>query len=88
MNDRIEQLLSWLSALNQPDKLQHFFYGYFIFKLSSLFAGVYIALVIVTIIAVAKELRDRKQPYHNASLLDIFYTILPGVIDTTIVYLT
>lgn len=87
MRDRIENFLKILASIPH-DKLLHFFYGYAIFKFSSLFVGVYIALGIVTIFAIGKEIYDYKHPEHDASFLDIVYTISVGVIESLIKYLS
>ena len=83
MNEKLENILSWMNTAVAPDKLKHFFWGYLIFKISSIFVGSFLGLFIVLVIAMYKEGRDRKSPGHESSLLDIIYTISPAVIDVT-----
>lgn len=83
MRDRIESMFNYLAAIPQ-DKLLHFFYGYVIFRFILLFGNIYIALAVVTIIAIAKEIWDYRSPNHEASIWDIVFTISSGVIETLI----
>lgn len=58
------------------DKLLHFFYGFLIMILLSLFLPKTIVVISLLLIAVAKEIRDK---FKNGSveLLDVLFTILP-----------
>ena len=79
----MEAILSKLANL-EHDKLLHFFYGYFIFKFVLLFGNILIALGVVSIVAIFKEIYDYKHPDHNASFMDFVFTVLTGVTETLI----
>jgi len=72
----IKNLLSKLSP--RKDRLQHFFYGFFLFKLALFFVAPIIALAIVFIIALAIEIKDIKT--SGFDVIDILFTVLTGLI--------
>ncbi|MDM1502254.1 hypothetical protein HX071_08555 [Myroides marinus] len=63
------------------DKLLHFFVGFFIYIVASVFLPNWIALLIVILIAAGKELiYDKKFNKGTPELLDFIFSILPGII--------
>ena len=72
----IKNLLSKLSP--RKDRLQHFFYGFFLFKIALFFVAPIIALAIVFIIALAIEIKDIKT--SGFDVIDILFTVLTGII--------
>jgi len=72
----IKNLLSKLSP--RKDRLQHFFYGFFLFKIALFFVAPIIALAIIFIIAFAIEIKDIKT--SGFDVIDILFTVLTGLI--------
>lgn len=62
------------------DKANHFIYGLLICFISSLFFSSIIALSIVIIIGVVKEIYDKISNKGNPELLDLIFTGLGGLI--------
>ena len=64
------------------DKLLHFFYGSVLVGLFDLFIPhVIITFVCVGMIAITKELYDDMERNSPASLTDVFFTVLPALIN-------
>ena len=72
----IKNLLSKLSP--RKDRLQHFFYGFFLFKIGCLVVTALTSLAIVFIIAFAIEIKDIKT--SGFDVIDILFTVLTGLI--------
>ena len=70
-----ESVLSFFEGIAH-DHLLHFFYGFFIFLVFGL-SG-------VIIVAVLKEIYDYFSPHHEFSWRDIVFTVLPGVVLSTL----
>jgi len=90
----MEKLLKLMQDINEKDKLDHFFYGFFIYNISiyillfffPLFISSIISFSLVFIIAFLKEVYDFYHPNHKFSIMDIVYTIIPGIIQTLILF--
>jgi hypothetical protein len=76
----------FLDKLTIPaDKALHFFYGFLVFNATYWWLGVGPGLTITLIVALLKEAYDSKHKKHTASLLDIFFTMLPAIIQLGVV---
>jgi hypothetical protein len=65
----------------QQDKLLHFFYGSIILHLAMVLFNPYISMLIVVIVAGAKELiYDKYMNKGNCELLDFIFTVVPCVL--------
>ena len=84
--EKIEQFLAKLAKVPH-DKALHFMFGFLIFNFFTIFFGNILALIIITIIAIIKEIYDHYVPYHEMSIMDIIYGVVPGVIQTLIGFL-
>lgn len=73
MNKIQEFLIKYLSH----DKLLHFFLGFFIYAIASLFLSDLLTFILVFAIAVAKEIRD-EIAYKGADIEDVIYTVIPA----------
>jgi hypothetical protein len=63
------------------DKANHFLYGFFIYTFFSMFMDHEMAVGIAFAFGVLKEIRDHIV-YKKADILDLFFTVLPGIIIT------
>ncbi|AMO19239.1 hypothetical protein [Flavobacterium columnare] len=68
------------TTLLAHDKLKHFFFGFFIFLIVSLIFGNWVAISFVALVAIAKEVYDKKSGTGQFEWLDMFYTICPGIL--------
>ena len=73
---KFKSILAKLAPRN--DRLQHFFYGFFLFKFGCLVVTDLTALAIVFVIAVAIEVNDLET--SGFDVIDILFTILTGLI--------
>jgi len=73
---KFKSILAKLAPRN--DRLQHFFFGFFLFKLALFFVAPIIALAIVFVIAVAIEVNDLET--SGFDVIDILFTVLTGLI--------
>lgn len=72
-----EKIESWIAK----DKLEHFFYGFLLFELLTIFFDGHVSLLIVFFIAIAKEfLIDKVIRKKTPDLFDFVFTIMPGSI--------
>lgn len=69
-----------METLLAHDKLKHFFLGFLIFLIVSLIFGNWVAISVVTLVAIAKEVYDKKSGTGQFEWLDMVYTICPGVL--------
>jgi len=74
----IEKLLNKMTKIDN-DKLLHFLYGAIIFSISFILIQ-WLAILVVTVLAVGKEIYDSRTPNHTASLGDIFATLAGAII--------
>ena len=73
-----QQIQNKIIELIPIDKALHFIAGFFIFVLSNCFLSDLYSLLIVFIIALAKETRD-EITYRGGDWKDVLFTILPAV---------
>ena len=64
----------------QNDKLLHFFYGFIIYFSANIFLNEWKSFIIVCIIAIAKETRDKVTKKGTPEIMDILYTITTGLL--------
>lgn len=69
-----------MHSLLQHDKLKHFFFGFFIFLVISLLFGNWVAITVVALVAIAKEVYDKVTGKGFVEWLDVLYTICPGIL--------
>jgi hypothetical protein len=69
-----------METVLQHDKLKHFFFGFLIFLIVSLIFGNWVAISVVTLVAIAKEVYDKKSGTGQYELLDIVYSLAPGIL--------
>jgi hypothetical protein len=81
----MEKLFKLLAKLSNPripvplDKQAHFFTGFILGFISYIFIGCW-AILLVALIALAKEVYDYKHPNHTADFLDWVATVLGGIL--------
>jgi len=79
----INQKLEYIRVLMGKipyDKSVHINWGVVIFMLSHLYYSSVTSLVIVTVIAVLNEIRDRFTPGHTSSYKDTIATVVGGLL--------
>lgn len=64
------------------DKANHFIYGFVIFVLCSLFLNDFFSLLIVAVVALAKEVYDEWK-YSGFDIWDAVWTVVPAIILLT-----
>lgn len=70
-----------MNKILRHDLLKHFFVGFFIYTICSTLGNDLFALLVTFIVAIVKELiYDKIMSKGKAEVLDIVYTILPGLI--------
>lgn len=78
----MEKLL--IKHLTPPiDGIYHFYFGFFIFQISTLFFTEMTSFYIVCGVAIAKELYDKFIKKTKIDFLDIFCTVLPAIVIIT-----
>jgi hypothetical protein len=65
------------------DKANHFLYGFFIYTIALIFVSSIIALGIVFVAALAKEIKDYIV-YKGGDFIDLLFTIIPGLTMLTL----
>ena len=73
-----------INYILRHDRLKHFFLGSLIFIFCTLFWSNLISLGIVTIVATLKEVYDEFIKGTGFDPIDLFYTILTGILITII----
>lgn len=69
------------------DKANHFIYGLMIFAICYLLLGALFSGIICVIVASGKEVYDSYHPDHEASWLDIVWTLLGSLTAAILIYL-
>ena len=73
-----QDLQNKIIELIQHDKALHFMFGFFLYVLSNVFLSDIHSLIIVFIIAIAKETRD-EIAYNGGDWKDILFTVIPAI---------
>lgn len=68
------------------DKLLHSFYGLLIAVGLIIFIGYWLALAVVTMIAIGKELYDKLSNTGTYDLWDALYTVIPIILIGLVLY--
>ena len=88
VKEKIKQIMTtFLNKMPKYDKLLHFFIGFIIFVISTIFFTNILSLVIVIVIGLSKELIDKFVKKSEIDPVDFTYTILSGLILTMLSYI-
>lgn len=79
---KLEYYIDKVAEYIPKDKLIHFFVGFFIFVIANYFTSQIIALLIVIIWGVGKELLDKYVKKTKFDVVDLLFTISAGLILT------
>jgi len=82
-----DRILARMVDVFTIDGLAHFFYGFFIYNLLTLFCSPFWSGIILLTIAILKELYDYFSAYHSADFWDIVMTIAPAVFQILLSFL-
>jgi hypothetical protein len=69
------------------DKANHFIYGLIIFAVCNLVLGALFSSIICIIVAGSKEVYDNYHPNHEASWLDVLWTLLGSITAAILIFL-